>query len=84
MRPVSALSFNHAIYFRKRQGAGAQDTGWYFLSQSLTGPTGGHQRSADAFVDGQLIPCTIGDCGSFAGDTAVRADSWARIKVSFR
>jgi len=39
-------------------------------------------RLAEMFVDGQLVPCTGGDCG--AGPTAVQSDSWARIKASFK
>lgn len=38
-------------------------------------------RLAEMFVDGELVPCTGGDCG--AGPTAVQSDSWARIKASF-
>jgi len=39
-------------------------------------------RLAENFVDGQLVPCTGGDCG--AGPTAVQSDSWARVKASFK
>ena len=39
-------------------------------------------RLAENFVDGQLIPCDTGDCGA-APETAVKADSWGRIKASF-
>lgn len=39
--------------------------------------------TADGFVDAQLVPCGILDC-SGAADTAVRQDSWGRIKASFR
>ena len=41
-------------------------------------------READNFVDGELIPCDIGDCGSAPLPTAVAEDSWGRIKASFR
>lgn len=41
-------------------------------------------RLAENFVDGQLIPCDTGDCGSAPTLSAVQADSWARIKASFR
>jgi len=40
-------------------------------------------RLAENFVDGELIPCTTGDCGAAAVPTAVKADSWGRIKASF-
>jgi hypothetical protein len=40
-------------------------------------------READNFVDGELIPCDVGDCGAAAVPTAVKADSWGRIKASF-
>lgn len=42
-------------------------------------------RLAENFVDGQLIPCDTGDCGTAATTpTAVETDSWGRIKASFR
>ncbi|MEE2659209.1 MAG: hypothetical protein VX733_11940 [Candidatus Latescibacterota bacterium] len=37
--------------------------------------------NADSFVDAQLIPCEVG-CGD--DDSAVKANTWARIKASFR
>ena len=40
-------------------------------------------RMAENFVDGELIPCDTGDCGS-APATAVQSDSWGRIKASVR
>lgn len=40
-------------------------------------------RLAENFVDGELIGCDTGDCGSAAVPTAVKADSWGRIKASF-
>ena len=41
-----------------------------------------HDLFADNFVDGLLIPCDRGDCGSVPpGGTAVRTDSWGRIKA---
>jgi len=47
--------------------------------------TWAHDGFADNFVDGELIPCHRGDCGSAApGASAVRMDSWGRIKASFR
>jgi hypothetical protein len=41
-------------------------------------------READNFVDGELVPCDTGDCGSAPTPTAVAADSWGRIKASLR
>lgn len=41
-------------------------------------------READNFVDGELVPCDVGDCGSAPVDTAVESDSWGRIKASLR
>ena len=38
--------------------------------------------SADNSVDGELVPCYRGDCSG--ASTAVKQDSWARIKASFR
>jgi hypothetical protein len=41
-------------------------------------------READNFVDGELIACTTGDCGSASSPvTAVESNSWGRIKASF-
>ena len=39
---------------------------------------------AGDFVDGMLIPCGVAGCGPYGGDSAVRVDSWGRIKASFR
>jgi hypothetical protein len=41
---------------------------------------------AERFVDAELIPCDTGDCGAAAEPlpTAVREDSWGRIKATFR
>jgi len=44
---------------------------------------GMHWSSADFFVDGLLIPCHVEDCSESPG-SAVRVDSWGRIKASFR
>ena len=41
-------------------------------------------RTADDFVDGELIPCDFGDCGAAPEISAVGRDSWGRIKASFR
>jgi len=44
-----------------------------------------HDGFSGNFVDGELIPCHTGDCGSAPpGVSAVKMDSWARIKASFR
>lgn len=40
--------------------------------------------NADRFVDGTLIPCATSDCSGGPGVSAVRPDTWARIKASFR
>lgn len=40
-------------------------------------------RLAENFVDGQLISCDTGDCGSAPDPTAVQEDSWGRIKATF-
>lgn len=41
-------------------------------------------READNFVDGELIACNTGDCGSSSTPiTAVENNSWGRIKASF-
>ena len=42
-------------------------------------------RLAENFVDGELIGCDTGDCGSApdALPTAVKASSWGRIKATF-
>ena len=41
-----------------------------------------HSGFAENFVDGELIPCNHGDCGSVPDEpTAVRLDSWGRIKA---
>ena len=41
-----------------------------------------HYFFADNFVDGELVPCDRGDCSR--ASTAVKLDSWGRIKASFR
>ena len=66
------------------------DSANYTLAISTTegGSSSGsftHDSFADNFVDGELIPCHRGDCGSASpGVSAVRMDSWGRIKASFR
>ena len=45
----------------------------------------GTWRSADRFVDGVLLPCEGGDCGSAPEPvSAVQVDSWGRIKAGLR
>jgi len=41
-------------------------------------------RMAENFVDGELVGCDTGDCGSAPLPTAVAEDSWGRIKATFR
>ena len=45
---------------------------------------GTYARMAENFVDGELVGCDSGDCGSAPLPTAVAEDSWGRIKASFR
>lgn len=39
-----------------------------------------HIPNADYFVDGLLVPCEVEDC-SASRPSAVRAESWGRIKA---
>ena len=41
-------------------------------------------RLAENFVDGELVGCDIGDCGSAPTPTAVAEYSWGRIKAGLR
>ena len=41
-------------------------------------------RLAENFVDGELVGCDIGDCGSAPTITAVAQNSWGRIKAGLR
>lgn len=41
-------------------------------------------RLAENFVDGELVGCDIGDCGSAPRPTAVAENSWGRIKAGLR
>ena len=41
-----------------------------------------HTMFAENFVDGELVPCHHADCSG--ATTAVKQDSWGRIKASFR
>lgn len=53
---------------------------------SLYSSSGCRLHFGDQFVDGLLIPCTAGDCSggtSSPGSSAVRVDSWGRIKAAF-
>ena len=69
-----------------------RSSGWFRLALPVKegrGQSGdisySHDFYADNFVDGQLIPCHTGDCGSAPpGVSAVHRDSWGRIKASFR
>jgi len=42
----------------------------------------GANYDADLWADGELVPCYERGCSGDA--TAVRSDSWGRIKASFR
>lgn len=57
--------------------------GWYLLALPTFDTTGQPITWAQNFVDGELIPCHIGDCSQSNG-TAIVADSWGRIKASLR
>jgi hypothetical protein len=63
------------------KGCASCDPGGYHGFHTLSGQPN-TWRLAENFVDGQLVPCTGGDCGQ--GPTAVQSDSWARIKASFK
>ena len=52
------------------------------ISGSFTLSPGTDFDTADLFVDGLLLSCEVADC-SHATETAVRADSWGRIKAGF-
>ena len=39
---------------------------------------------AEGFVDVELVPCSTGDCSGARKASAVQADSWGRIKATFR
>ena len=41
-------------------------------------------READNFVQGELVGCDYGDCGSAPIATAVTAESWGRVKASMQ
>ena len=47
-----------------------------------TSPSSDLTTSTYNFVDGQLIPCTVGDCSR--ATTAVSQNSWGRIKARIR
>lgn len=56
--------------------AGKDAFGLYAITESLPD----ERYKAGAFVDGELIPCNLPGCSQTS--TAVRQDSWARIKAS--
>lgn len=56
--------------------SGKDDFGLYAITESLPD----ERYKAGAFVDGQLIPCNLPGCSQTS--SAVRQDSWARIKAS--
>lgn len=62
------------------QGEGG-DMSWYALFPSESkNPV----VWAEGFVDVELVPCRTGDCSEAPKASAVHADSWGRIKASFR
>lgn len=63
-------------------GCAACDPGGYHGFHTLSGQPN-TWRLAENFVDGELIGCDTGDCGS-APATAVEANSWGRIKAGLR
>lgn len=50
----------------------------YSLGEQLVSYT-----RSEGFVDAELVPCHVSDC-SGSPETGVRADSWGRVKASFR
>ena len=76
LQPNTIIGFDVWIWDRDDY-SGAQ--GVYLLGAS---PRTFPGQWADDFADGQLIPCEVGDCSG--ASTAVRADSWGRIKASLR
>lgn len=59
--------------------------GAYIPIGSDTQYGGEYLLTADAFLDGELVPCDILDCESVrSSDSVVKEDSWGRIKASFR
>ena len=50
--------------------------GLYAITESLPE----ERYNTDVFVDGELLPCDLPGCSQ--NTTAVRNDSWAKIKIS--
>jgi len=63
-------------------GCASCDPGGYHGFHTLSGQPN-TWRLAENFVDGELVGCDTGDCGS-APETAVEANSWGRIKAGLR
>jgi hypothetical protein len=79
----STLEANRVIGFQ----ISVQDwdvVGTYHAFHTLSG-LASTWREADNFVQGELIGCDYGDCGSAPNDlpSAVESESWGRIKASF-
>ena len=70
--------------FDADEGSGKPE-GAYTPIGSDTQYGGEYLLTADAFVDGELVPCDILDCESARGSgSVVKVDSWGRIKASLR
>ena len=90
LEPGATIGFEVAVWdydetFDWDAWWGAMDVGPPFPDPSFGyyNVAGMHWPSADFFVDGLLVPCDVEDC-SVSPASAVRADSWGRIKASFR
>ena len=55
---------------------------WIIGEFSPSGTTGTILHNAELFADSELIPCYRGDCSGAC--TAVKQDSWGRIRATFR
>jgi hypothetical protein len=65
-------------------GCASCDPGGYHGFHTLSGQPN-TWRLAENFVDGELVGCDTGDCGSAPDEiTAVEASSWGRIKAGLR
>lgn len=79
----SRLAANGIIGFQISVPDFDTEAGAYHGFHTLSGQAN-TWRQAENFVDGQLIPCSTGDCGSAPTPTAVAEDSWGRIKAAFK
>lgn len=77
LEPGQIVGFTLSVHDSDASG---WNQGHYLLARPTFDVNGQPFTWAENFVDGELVPCYVGDC-SRGRRTAVAVDSWGRIKA---